>query len=266
MDKAEEHTSLPRSAAVMLKTKVTVCIVAACVVGAFVYLRVNPISALASFPAFGAFFVDRFVPPDFGNVANYLPLIAETVLFAVVGTYISAILSLVFGLLLSEKTNGIVWLRGVVRFIVSLMRNIPVLVIASLMIYILGIGSLVGIIAMVLATLGFLSRSYAESINEIAGSKLESLKASGASYPQILFHGLMPVFVPDWINWTLFTFEINIRVSAILGMVGAGGIGIMIQTNIRLFKYHEALSLIMILVAIILLTEFATNKMRNLIH
>jgi phosphonate transport system permease protein len=221
---------------------------------------------MASFPAFGAFFIERFIPPDFGNVASYLPLILETVLFAVVGTYISAILALVFGLMLSEKTNSITWLRGVVRFIVSLMRNVPVLVIASILIYILGIGSLVGIIAMVLATLGFLSRSYAESINEIAGSKLESLKASGASYLQILFHGLLPVFVPDWINWTLFTFEINIRVSAILGMVGAGGIGIMIQTNIRLFKYHETLSLIVMLVAIILITEFTTNKLRAFIH
>jgi phosphonate transport system permease protein len=256
----------PRPAAARRKTRVMAAATAACIVGSFVYLRVNPVTALAAFPDFGAFFADRFIPPDFGNVASYLPLIVETVLFAVVGTYISAVLALVFGLLLSEKTNGVAWLRGAVRFVVSLMRNVPVLVTASLLIYILGIGSLVGIIAMVLATLGFLSRSYAESINEIAGSKLESLKASGASYPQILFHGLMPAFVPGWINWTLFTFEINIRVSAILGMVGAGGIGIMIQTNMRLFKYHEALSLVMILVAIILLTEFVTNKIRNLIH
>jgi phosphonate transport system permease protein len=264
MDKVSQPGCSPPPAAV--KWKIIAGAAGVCVVGSFVYLRVNPITAMTSFSAFGAFFIERFMPPHFGNITSYLPLIIQTVLFAVVGTYLSAFLALVFGLLLSEKTNGIAWLRGIVRFIVSLMRNVPVLVTASLLVYILGIGSLVGIIAMVLATLGFLARSYAESINEIAGSKLESLKASGASYPQILFHGLMPVFMPDWINWTLFTFEINIRVSAILGMVGAGGVGIMIQTNIRLFKYHEALSLILILAAIILITEFVTNKIRKLIH
>ncbi len=83
---------------------------------------------------------------------------------------------------------------------------------------------------------------------------------------QILFHGLVPEFVPALINWTLFSFEINIRASAILGMVGAGGIGIMIQTNIRLFKYREALSLIVILITMVLVTEFVTNKVRRLIR
>ena len=157
-------------------------------------------------------------------------------------------------------------LRFIARIFISFLRNIPVLVWAALLVYIFGIGNMVGLIALVFATLGFLARSYSESINEVAGSKLESLKASGASYLQILFHGLVPEFVPALINWTLFSFEINIRASAILGMVGAGGIGIMIQTNIRLFKYREALSLIVILITMVLVTEILTNKIRRLIR
>lgn len=244
----------------------TISFVAIAVVGSFLYLQVNIREAFMAFPDFIAFFTSNFLPPDFSKTATYLPLIINTVMFAVVGTYLSAFLSLFFGLLMSEQMNKITWLRGTVRFIMSFLRNVPVLVWASLFVYIFGIGNMVGLIALVFATLGFLSRSYAESINQIAGAKLESLRASGAGYMQIFFHGLLPEFVPSWLNWTLFSFEINIRASAILGMVGAGGIGIMIQTNLRLFKYQEALSLILILVAIILLTELTTNKLRKIIR
>ncbi|MDR2888258.1 MAG: phosphonate ABC transporter, permease protein PhnE [Lachnospiraceae bacterium] len=231
-------------------------------VGVFVYLEIDLLMAIGSFPQFVLFFFNNFLPPDFGNTLDYLPLIEDTVLFAVVGTYLSAFLAFIFGLLISEKINPYKPLRLVVKFIISFLRNVPVLIWAALLIYIFGIGNMVGLIALVFATLGFLSRSYAESIDEIAGTKLESLKACGASRMQILFHGLIPEFIPAWINWTLFSFEINIRASAILGMVGAGGIGIMIQTNIRLFKYNEALSLVIILVCMVLVTEFITNKVR----
>ncbi len=147
--------------------------------------------------------------------------------------------------------------------VISFLRNIPVLVWASLFVYIFGIGNMVGLLALTVATLGFLARSYADSIDEIGSSKLEALRAAGASYWQILFHGLIPEFIPSWINWTLFSFEINIRASSILGMVGAGGMGIMIQTNIRLFKYREAFALIILLVLLVLLTEFTVNQLRK---
>lgn len=229
----------------------------------FMYLEINIVTIVLSFPQFVSFFVTNFWPANIASLPTYLPYVIETILFAVVGTYISAILAFVLGLLMAEQTNPFAGLRVVIRALISFMRNIPVLVWASLLVYIFGIGNLVGLIALILATLGFLTRSYAESIDEIAGSKLDALKASGASYWQILFHGLLPEFAPAWLNWTLFSFEINIRASSILGMVGAGGIGIMIQTNIRLFKYHEALSLIILLVVMVLLTEFLVNRLRR---
>ncbi|MFV0558275.1 MAG: phosphonate ABC transporter, permease protein PhnE [Enterococcus sp.] len=236
------------------------------VAATFWYLQVNLIDVIAAFPSFAQFFVSNFMPANFSNFATYLPLVLETILFAGVGTYISAVVALIFGLLMSEEFNPFPWLRITTRIFISFLRNIPVLIWASLLVYIFGIGNLVGLIALILATLGFLSRSYAESIDEIAGSKLEALKASGASYWQILFHGLFPEFAPAWLNWTLFSFEINIRASAILGMVGAGGIGIMIQTNIRLFKYHEAFSLIIVMVLMVLATELLVNRLRKSIQ
>lgn len=238
-------------------------LVSAATVGTFAYLRVSPLEMITVLPDFVVFFASNFLPANFSNFNTYLPLILQTILFAVVGTYCSSVLALLFGLLISEQTNPIAWLRIVTRVFIAFLRNIPVLVWASLLVYIFGIGPMVGLLALIIATLGFLARSYAESIDEIAGTKLESLRASGATHTQILIHGLLPAFIPAWVNWTLFSFEINIRASSILGMVGAGGIGIMIQTNIRLFKYQEALSLITTLVLLVLLTEFLVNRIRR---
>ena len=233
------------------------------IVLSFWYLQINIADVFLAFPRFISFFVERFMPPNFAAIPINMNLIVETVFFAIVGTGFSSVLSLVFGLLLSEKTNSIAWLRSVVRFFLSLLRNVPILVWAALLVFIFGIGSIVGMLAIIFATLGFLSRSYAESLSEVAGSKIEALRAVGASKSQILFHGVLPEFVPAWINWTLFTFEINLRASAILGMVGAGGIGIVIQTNLRLLRYQNALALIIALVVLILATEFITNRLRG---
>ena len=247
------------------KRKLTFVLTAFVVGYSFVYLQVNPISVLVAFPEIFSFLGKEFFPPNFSHIDSYVPLIIETVLFAVIGTYISAILAFIFGLLMAEEINSLAPVRLIVRMLVSFIRNIPVLVWASLLVYIFGIGNMVGLLALIIATFGFLARSYAEEMNHIAGSKLEALKATGASKTQLVIHGLLPEFYPSWINWTLFSFEINIRASAILGMVGAGGIGIMIQTNIRLFKYQEASALIIVLVIMVLLIELTVNRLRKII-
>jgi len=229
----------------------------------FIYLEISAASIFTAGPQLLVFIANNFMPPNFTHIATYMSAVLETILFAVVGTYIAAIMSFVLGLLMSEQLVPNPFLRYGVRFVVAFFRNIPVLIWASLLVFVFGIGNMVGLIALMLATVGFLSRSYAESINEIAGSKLEAMKASGANWFQLVFHGLIPEFVPAWLNWTLFSFEINIRASAILGMVGAGGIGILIQGNLNMRNFREAASLIIILVVMVLITEFAVNVIRK---
>jgi len=232
------------------------------VIASFGFLNVNPLNVFASFPAFTAFFYDNFLPPNFGGWIGNVPVIISTLLFAVVGTYISAFLAFFLGILMAREMNPIGPLRGLVRFVVSFLRNVPALIWATIMVFIFGIGAMVGVLALVLVTLGFLARSYAESINEIAGTKLEAIRSGGAGYMQVLFHGLVPEFIPAWINWTLFSFEINIRVSALLGMVGAGGLGLLIQTNLDLRSFRRAAALVLILAVLVLVTEFLVNLIR----
>jgi len=232
----------------------------------FMYVRINPLSIATSLPRIFAFIRTNFLPPNFVNLPSTIHAVRATLYFAIVGTYISVFFALILGILMTKEMNPFPPLRAFVRFFVSVLRNIPLLIIAQIMIFIFGIGTINGIMALVFATLGFLSRSYAESIDEIAGTKLEAIRSTGAGYLQILFHGLVPEFIPAWINWTLFSFEINIRASAVLGMVGAGGLGLLIQTNLDLRSFRRAAALIIILVAMVLVTELLINLLRHLIQ
>ena len=164
--------------------------------GCMAYLEISPSEAVKGFPAFVRFFVIKFLPASFKNIRAYVPAVIDTVLFAVAATYLSTALSFLFGLLMSDKTNPITPLRLLCRGIISFLRNVPVLVWASILVYMFGVGEIVGLLALIIATLGFLSRSYAESISEIAGSHLEALQTAGASYGQVLVHGLIPEFLP----------------------------------------------------------------------
>jgi len=233
----------------------------------FRYIRVNPLHVLTGFPRFVQFFSANFLPPNVDYVSGNFTIIwarvLDTLLFAVVGTYISAVLAFLLGLLMSKEMNPLPPVRVLVRFCVSFLRNVPLLIWATVMIFIFGIGPMVGVMALVLATLGFLARSYADSMDDIAGTRLEALRSTGAGYWQVLFHGLVPAFIPAWVNWTLFSFEINIRASAVLGMVGAGGLGFLIQANLDLRGFRRAMSLILILMAMVLATELLMNLLRK---
>ena len=227
------------------------------------YLEISVLEMLMGLPNFVMFFFEKFLPANTENLIEYIPTVIDTLGYAVIATYFSSILAFIFGILISENTNKYKTVRVIVRGFVSVLRNIPFIIWGALLVYIFGLGGIVGVMALILVTIGFLSKSYAESIDEISGDKLEALRANGASYFQIIFHGVIPQFVPAWINWTLFSFEINVRASVVLGLVGAGGIGVLIDTNINLFKYGEAVAIIAVVVIIILLTELVTNSIRK---
>ena len=229
----------------------------------FIYLSLDPLRLLTVAPTFVSYVYYNFFPPSFANLQVYFSSVLHTIAFAVVGTYLSSILSLIFGLLMSESITPFPTVRLAVRFFMTFLRNIPVIIWVSLMVFVFGIGSMVGLVALVFATTGFLSRSYAESINEIASKKLESFKASGVSTPKLIIHGLMPEFIPSWVNWTLFTFEINIRASAILGMVGAGGMGVLIQMHLNLRNFNEVATLVILLVLVVLCVELLAGFIRK---
>jgi phosphonate transport system permease protein len=233
------------------------------VVVCFFYLGLDPVRLLTAAPTFAGYIAANFFPPGLSNISVYISAVLHTIAFAVVSTVVSAVLSFIFALMMSETIMPYRVLRGAVRFFMTFIRNIPVIIWAMLMVFIFGIGSMVGLIALILATTGFLSRSYAESINEIALKKLEPMKASGAGMFSLIRHGLLPEFVPAWLNWTLFSFELNVRASAVLGMVGAGGMGMVIRNQLEWHRFNEVATMVLMLILIVMATEFAAGWVRK---
>ena len=232
----------------------------------FIILNLSVVDIALSIPRLFSFLFNNFFPPNFTAIEGNIPIIYNTILFAIVGTVISAMLAFFMGILMSVHFNRFLYVRVFIKFIASFLRNIPIVIFASILVFIFGIGPLIGVVTLVLGGVGFLARSYAQTMDEIAETKLEALKSTGASYFQIIFHGLLPIFAKPWLNWTLFAFEINVRLSAILGMVGAGGLGLLISANLELRNFRRAMALIIVLIVIVLLTEFLMNKLRGAIE
>ena len=183
-----------------IKLGLNIALIVVAVVICFIHLSVDPMRLLMAAPSFAGYIATNFFPPGLNNIGIYADAAVHTIAFAVVGTCVAAFLSLVFGLLMAKEITPNPVVRLCVRFVMTFIRSIPVVIWVAILVFIFGIGSMVGLIALILSTTGFLSRSYAESINEIAIKKLEPLRASGVRTPQLIIHGLLPEFAPAWIN------------------------------------------------------------------
>ncbi|TYP72042.1 phosphonate ABC transporter, permease protein PhnE [Paenibacillus methanolicus] len=227
------------------------------------YIRFDWIAFVTGIPIFIRFLATDFFPPNLSSVSDYAKPVLDTLAFGIVATCFSALIGSAVGLMMARPTTPSGKVRVALRGIVSFLRNVPFLLWASLLVVLFGVGSLPGILALILFGSGFLARVYAESIEEIDPDTLEALDACGATYWQRLKHGVFPQFMPGFITWTLFMFELTIRASAVLGLVGAGGIGSKIKQTMDLFQYGKTATVITILIVMILAVELVTQKIRE---
>ncbi|CAM4189222.1 phosphonate ABC transporter, permease protein PhnE [Paenibacillus tarimensis] len=228
-----------------------------------VYIRFDAAEFLLGIPTFLRFLFSDFLPPDPTNLQSYLKPVADTFIYAVIATFCSSLLGVCLALLMARTTTPHPLVRTVLRGLISFLRNIPFLAWASLLVVIFGVGTTAGLIALIVFGCGFLARLYAESIEELDQDSMEALESCGATYGQRIKHAIIPQFLPAFYSWTLFMFEINIRASAVLGLVGAGGIGALIKQTMDLFQYGKTSMVIAIMVAMILMVELMTNRIRR---
>lgn len=227
------------------------------------YIQFDIMSFVEGIPIFIRFLLFDFFPPNGSDLGAYAQPVLDTLAFGVVATCISACLGILFGFLMAHNTTPHPAVRTAVRGVICFVRNVPFLVWASLLVVIFGVGALPGIIALILFGSGFLSRVYAESLEEADKHPLEALDACGATYWHKVKHAVIPQFMPGFISWTLFMFEITIRASAVLGLVGAGGIGSQIKLTMDLFQYSRTATVITIMIVMILAVEFMTKRIKE---
>ncbi len=210
-------------------------------------------------------FLGRMVPPDLSVLPVVVEASAETLRIAVLGTLGCVILSVVLGLLAAATlTPRIVHLP--VKWLLATIRAIPLILVAMLMVGAVGLGPLPGILAVAFHATGMLAKFYAEAIEGVDRAPMEALESAGATLLQRLRFGAWPQIAPDLVRDTLFRFEMNLRESLILGIVGAGGIGFYIQTYVRSFQYEKVATLTIVVVAFVIVIELANNAIRSLLR
>jgi phosphonate transport system permease protein len=196
---------------------------------------------------------------------QYLPALIETINIAAVSTLVGAMLGLVLSLL---STRGLArWPRliPVFRRIMDLMRAFPEIVIALVLIFILGGGPVPAMIAIAIHTAGALGKLFSEVAENADLKPVEGLQSCGANWSQRMMLGILPQVAPNYLSYALMRFEINIRASAILGFVGAGGIGYELRNSMTfgMGKFDEAAAIFILLFVTIVVVDQLSDRARN---
>ncbi len=206
-------------------------------------------------------FVRRMVPPDLSVLGNAMRGAIETIQIAIVGTAVAAVLALPVGFA-AARNAAPRWLFYSSRLLLNAFRAIDTLVYALFFVAAVGLGPFPGVLAVIVYTATVLAKLYSEAIEAIEPGPVEAVVATGATRLQVLRWGVLPQLGPQFLSFTLYRFETNIRAAAILGFVGAGGIGFYVQTYLRLLNYPAAASVLLVLVALVMVVDFASSRLR----
>ena len=236
-------------------------LIAAAVLWAGATTDVDP-SRLAASGARMADFISRMFPPDLSITPELKKGLAETLRISVLGTVGSVILSAGLGVLAAE-TIVAPWIYRPIRALLALIRAIPLILVAMLMVGAVGLGPLPGILAITFHATGMLAKFYSEAIDGVARGPVAALESAGAGQLQRLRFGIWPQMAPVILRDTVFRFELNLRESLILGIVGAGGIGFYIQTYVRSFQYEKAATVTIAVAVLVLLIEGLNSLLRK---
>ena len=197
------------------------------------------------------------------NIACIVNLHQLDVALALTSTTVAAILAFFVALFGSEKVSPFPRFAKVVRGFATFLRNIPALVWAFILFSSLGIGTGVGFVALCITSFAFMVRAFVETMEDVSQDCVESLQAVGATFPQRVSQAILPSCLSGFLSWYLYCVEVNIRASTIVGMVGGGGVGLTLFSYIKSFRYDIALSIILLIAAMVIVVDQITGKLRK---
>jgi phosphonate transport system permease protein len=169
------------------------------------------------------------------------------------------------GFLAARNTSPHPLMYHSVRAVLNLLRTIPDLALGLLFVAAVGLGAFAGTLALAIHTATVLGKLLSESVENIDEGVVEAVRATGAGYTQILSFAVLPQILPDLISFTLYRLETNIRAASVLGLIGAGGIGYLMNTSFRTFQYQEAAAIVLVLIALVMLVDYVSSRLRNVV-
>jgi len=205
-------------------------------------------------------------PPDPTILPELVEPLIETIQIAVVGTILAALVSIPISFLAARNTAPLLIIYLLSKGIINFLRSIPTLLWAILFVSFVGLGPLAGVFAIVCHCVGTLGKYFSEAIESIGPSVqevIESMRTEGANELQIIRHGLLPALAPLFTSYILYYLESNIRAATVLGLVGAGGIGLYLTQTIRLFKRHETLTVVLVILGMVVIVDSISRLIRS---
>ena len=220
--------------------------------------------ALISDAANMASFVEGFFPPDFYDWPTILREMVITIQIAIWGTALSVVCAVPFGILSSENMVPW-WVCQPVRRLMDAARAINEIVFAMLFVVAVGLGPFAGVLALWIHTTGILAKLFSEAVEAIDPQPVEGIRATGADRVLQIVFGVIPQVMPLWISYSLYRFESNIRSATVLGIVGAGGIGMILWENTRGFNYGGTAACMIVIVITVSLLDLLSQRLRKLV-
>ncbi|MGE5676223.1 MAG: phosphonate ABC transporter, permease protein PhnE [Mycobacterium leprae] len=202
-------------------------------------------------------------PDYFAYTAKVWDPLKDTFRMAILGSAIGALLAIPFSLLSARNMVKSKAVYYTFRTIMNLIRTIPDLVLAAVLTGALGLGALPAVLALGIFSFALIAKLASESIEAIDVGPLEAMQACGANRLQQIRYGVLPQVLPQYISYTLYVLEVNVRASTVLGLVGAGGIGQLLMTDLNLGQIHNVGAIVVVLLVAVLLVDFVSTKLRE---
>lgn len=207
-------------------------------------------------------FLSRLFPPDFSKFGTIAELLIETLQMAIVGTVLGGILSLLVAFAASSNIAP-KWLYYTARWTMNVIRSVPDLVFALMFVSAVGLGPFAGILAMTLGSIGSIGKIYAEAMEAVDRGPVVAMEAVGASQRQVITYGILPQAAPNLVSYTLLLFEGNVRGATILGLVGAGGIGLELTTAMKMYDYGHLSAIIICIIVLVTVIDQGSALIRR---
>ena len=220
---------------------------------------------LSSGWAQGARFLGSMFPPEMGKMDELWQGIKETLQIAVLATLIGLLLSLPVGLM-SASNMAPAPLRAVGRTIIAVCRALHPVISAILFVKAVGFGPLAGILALVVATVGFVGKLFADAIEEISPKPIEAIRATGASFMNVVLFGVLPQVISRFVGFSTYQLDSNLRNSTMVGIVGAGGIGGVLFAAFLRYEYNFVFTILFTVIAIIVVGELVVGAVRKALN
>ncbi|HEY1855768.1 phosphonate ABC transporter, permease protein PhnE [Acidocella sp.] len=229
---------------------------------------------IAGLPSFTDYFVQatpelhvKTLGPDlaawYWDAGHWALSLLDTVMMAIVATALGVAGGVTISIFAARNLAPSRGAYIVARRLSDLLRAIPELVSATVLVFAFGIGPFAGVMALALHSVGALAKLFAEVAENSAAGPMEGVRASGGSWLQVIRYGLLPQVLPNWTSYALLRFEINVRSATILGFVGAGGIGQDLMFATREFLYTDVSAIVLMIIATVMLLDLGSERLRH---